>query len=306
MSEAERFGNLAPVLLFGRVMLRYLVVSFIALFCFSVNAAENQCDLGEDCVEQDAWQIGIAFGAGLIANPLVDGDDIPLVILPDIAWYGESAYFDNGELGYRFLDEPSFSADAYAVVDFERAFFSFWHPSNVFLPSGSYIASTPGFTPEDAELTGPVSIDDVPDRDWTINGGLRASWYSQAGHFNVAWEHDLGNVHKGDKFILSYSHAWHVDTWRISLGLMAQWKSEELLDYYYGLDSEDGVPFGQFYQARSGWQPSIAFGLSRPINEDWQFLFRSSYQWLNSGTYDSPLVESESFYRVFLGAAYRF
>jgi MipA family protein len=39
----------------------------------------------ERVLRKSSWQLGLAFGVGVKASPLVDRDDIPLVILPDIA-----------------------------------------------------------------------------------------------------------------------------------------------------------------------------------------------------------------------------
>ena len=77
------------------------------------------CDDGQDCIEQGEWQLGIALGAGVRTNPLVDGDNIPLVILPDIAWYGESAYFDNGEAGFQWTLNDTFAHEVFVAPNLE-------------------------------------------------------------------------------------------------------------------------------------------------------------------------------------------
>ena len=277
-----------------------LLALLLALFCCLANA----CEVEEECLESSTWQLGIALGIGARSNPLVDGDTMPLVVLPDIAWYGESAYFDNGELGYQWLDDKAFALETFVMFDTERAFFSFWQPDNLFFSSDVLISSVPGFDMEQA--TPDVSINDVAARDWTINGGIRGHWYTKNGEWKVSWQHDLLNVHSGSKFLLGYRHGWQVEKWRFSVGLDAIWKSEELLDYYYGLSFRDGVPMDVLYDARAGWQPRITVGASHPISERWQFIFRASYQRLNDGMYDSPLVDKKSVQSLFIGAAYRF
>ena len=270
------------------------------LFCFTAQA----CEVESECVEQSSWKLGVAIGVGARSNPLVDGDTMPMIILPDIAWYGEAAYFDNGELGYQWLAEDKFAVETFVVFDTERAFFSFWEPSNVLFNTDVMTSSLPGF---DTELASPnVSINDIAHRDWTINAGIRGHYYTPNGEWTASWQHDALNVHKGNKFELGYRHRWRVDDWRLSLGFTAHWKSQELLDYYYGLSFRDGVPLDLLYEARAGWQPQISMGLSHPISDNWQFLFRATYRKLNSGMTDSPLVDKKSVQSVFIGAAYRF
>ena len=128
---------------------------------------------------------------------LVNGKNIPLVILPDVAWYGEKAYFDNGELGYQWLNQPKFSVETYLQLDRESALFSVLHPANILIPNASASNSitspatsegsdsvadsilpdeslSPVF-PENQKQDNSLSIDDVASRKWAINGGIRGA-----------------------------------------------------------------------------------------------------------------------------------
>ena len=280
-------------------MLRLIVLSLLLL-----SSLAKACEVDSQCIEQSNWQIGIALGLGARSNPLVDGDTMPMVVLPDIAWYGEAAYFDNGEIGYQFLNDRQYAAEVFASVDTERAFFSFWQPGNIFFSSDMLTSSLPSFDIE--QQTPDVSINDVASRDWTINGGIRGHWYVGNSEWKVSWQQDIMNVHSGNKFVFGYSHFWQHNDWTYSLAIEGHWKSRKLLDYYYGLSFKDGVPLDLLYQAQSGWQPKISVGINRPINKRWQFVLRASYQRLNSGMYNSPLVDKKSVQSIFIGAAYRF
>ena len=57
----------------------------LILLSMFVSGTILACSANETCIEKSSWHLGIALGVGVKTNPLVDGDDIPLVILPDIA-----------------------------------------------------------------------------------------------------------------------------------------------------------------------------------------------------------------------------
>ena len=70
------------------------------------------------------WRLGVALGYGQRTNPLIQSDDIPVVVDLDIAWFGERWFFDNGDLGFSLVDNPAFTTNIVARVNSDRAFFS--------------------------------------------------------------------------------------------------------------------------------------------------------------------------------------
>jgi len=65
-----------------------------------------------DCVAAGTWEVKIAVGAGVRTNPLEGADDIPLVLLPQINYYGKRFFLDNWELGYTLVDQPRLMLNA--------------------------------------------------------------------------------------------------------------------------------------------------------------------------------------------------
>lgn len=264
------------------------------------------CELKENCTPVNQWQLGVAVGLGVRTNPLVDGDNIPLIILPDIAWYGESAYFDNGELGYQWIQQPNQALATFIHLDSERAFFSFWHPANVLFPLSAESIQDPDVTVSELPNTPELSKNAVAARDWAINAGVRWHYYSQNSEWTVSAEHDVSGVHQGGKLKLSYQHHMQWQNWSISLTPALVWKSTQLINYYYGIDTADNVDKQYYYQGKAGWQPSLSVTMQKPINDKWQWLLRASYQHLPAGMSNSPLVKQHNIHTAFFGLAYRF
>jgi outer membrane protein len=284
-----------------KLSLRYV---FASIFLFHSYAAYS-CEPPQDCLLPNSWQLGIAVGLGVRSNPLVDGDDVPLLLLPDIAWYGDAAYFDNGELGYQWIDSETQAFETFIHLDEERSFFTFWSPSNIFLPFNGTALATPDAGPAPQPPT-QISVDDVASRKWALNAGFRWHYKQKTGEWQLSMEKDISDVHKGEKLHLSYQHNWQWQEWRMALKTTAIWKSEKLVDYYYGISARDNVSAQFFYNGEAGWQPKLSLHLQRPLNSSWLWLLNASYQKLHTGMTDSPLVREKDIQSVFSGLAYRF
>ena len=287
--------------------MRTLSKLIISLVLCGVATLAGACERIDNCLFKGELQLGVALGLGFSSNPLEGGDDIPLVILPDVAWYGEAAYFDNGELGYQWIDQVSSSFVTYVTLDKERAYFSFWHPANILAPVNRFNNITSADAPG---LNGPeqlsISVDEVSRRRWAVMAGGRWSLQQDNTQWQVALEKDVSGAHNGEKIDLSYQYLWQWPTVRFTTQLKMIWKSSALVDYYYGVDEQDRVDPSFYYDAGSGWQPAIAMSLQKNLQNSWYWLTRVSLQKLHSGMTDSPLVSERNIYSVFSGFAYQF
>ncbi|MDU0353890.1 MipA/OmpV family protein [Paraglaciecola aquimarina] len=298
-------------------LLRYLA---FVLFAFAMNGA-YACSQ-QNCIEENSWQLGVAIGIGIRSNPLVDGDNIPLVILPDIAWYAKNSYFDNGELGYQWQVNNHYSFETFIRLDQQRALFSFYHPANILNPSQDVsslqplLPETPDESDEEFDRSGEeklkypssqkISINNIAKRKWAINGGIRGHYYSESSEWQASIENDISNVHQGYVISLSYSHKWLLNKTQLKLQLGTDWKSEKLIDYYYGISDRDNSDDTTHYQGTASLEPYLSLHLLKPITQDWSLLANMSYKKLPSAMTSSPIVEESSIQRVFIGAAYRF
>lgn len=269
----------------------------------------------KNCIKTNSWQLGIAMGIGLKTNPLVDGDNIPLVILPDIAWYGKKAYFDNGEMGYQWLSHTNFALEGFIKLDQERAFFSFFHPANILIVNS--IIAPPSYLgpdhPADLESgdqintpTSKVSIEHISKRKWAVNAGLRWHYFLDNMEFSASLQNDISGVHKGQIVGLAYSvnWLWHDIQFKTQIG--ADWKSAHLVDYYYGIDQKDTSVLQQWFEADAGVETYVSVNIQKPINKNWVWVSSLSYRTLPTSMTLSPLVEENNIKRLFMGVAYRF
>ena len=266
--------------------------------------SDSECESANNCIEQSNWQVGVAFGLGAKSNPLVDGDAIPQVVLLDIAWYGENAYFDNGEVGYKLIQAEFTGFESYIILDSERAFFNFWHPTNIFVTGSALNPSVPSNDANNPEPA--ISIEQIERRKWAVNAGLRMHLYGDNYEWSVSAERDISSVHHGYKAALTYQHFWKGNDWSLVVRPSLIWKSDKLVNYYYGLSDQDRLVHSQGYTAKGGLQPAISIQYTRQINANWQWIFSASYQKLHKSMTNSPLVRRDNISSLFIGAGYMF
>jgi len=284
------------------VLLRSLLSLMLFVFCqTSVLACDNKLI----CIEEDNWSIGVAFGIGARTNPLVDGNDIPLVVLPDIAWYSDHAYFDNGEFGYQWQFTDSVTTETFIRTNTERAYFSFWHPSNLIpIQASSSGSDTPG-SGGSSEFRY-ISVDDIASRQWSVDGGIRVNWFDDNQRWSFSVVHDALSVHNGYSVGTAYRRDFFFNDWTVSTSLSVNYKSKNLIDYYYGISLRDTQDNTLWYEAKQTVQVTAGLFVSKQINEKWQWLGRLQATTLGSGMSDSPLVNKDHVTNVFLGIGYRF
>lgn len=281
-------------------------------------AFATECDESSDsnqltneaCIESGQWSLGIALGLGAQSNPLVDGDTIPLIALFDVAWYGERAYFDNGELGLRWLSHDKLSFDSFITFDRERRFFDFWDPANIlFRTSLSPMppAEDPDIPPiTDSQNSDKVSADDISTRRWALLLGNRLQYTQGLHQVSFTISTDISAIHKGHSAELSYRKVWQGDDWQLQFRPRVIWKSDSLIDYYYGIDKNDDVSNSLLYEGKSGFQAGLSVFYSYRLSEHWQIITNASYMRLNSGMVDSPLIEQNHTSSLFIGVGYRY
>src|SRR5260370_39879809 len=89
--------------------MRKLLFAYLLAAAAAASAARassvSDCDAdSRDCAVVGKWNVSLALGAGVRTNPLVHGQDLPLVVVPQIRYYGKRFYIDNLDVGFTAVD----------------------------------------------------------------------------------------------------------------------------------------------------------------------------------------------------------
>ncbi len=265
--------------------LAFLLVFLIALPCAAQAAAGDG--------KESNWRLGAAFGYGERTNPLVQSDDIPIIVDLDIAWFGERWFFDNGDLGFTFVNNAALTTSLVARVNSDRLFFSNTDTRFVnFDLAGSPLAESTDFKP--------------PDRDYAVELGVELLTDGPWGAMQVTAFHDVSGTHEGYELYVDYSYGWRRQRLYIEPSFGVSYKSADLNNYYWGVTPEEAGLVAAPYEADAGlnWHARMMVGYQ--LNEHWAVSLVVEHERLNDEAAASPVVEDEKLLGWFAGVSWRF
>jgi len=275
------------------------------MLCFFAKAQPSQpCPKEAQCVAENALSLSLALGYGTHSNPLYGGNELPLVLLPDIYYYAKNWFFDNGKLGTGWALNDQWQLSVVGQLNPEKGYFQKWFAGNAFQTSQSLNTSSFAFI--SAKRSGPVqaSVQEVSHRPTAFDAGLQLDWFGE--HWQVRsllWQ-DISNTYQGQHASIGATRSWQnsIGHWQLSTKLM--WKSAKLIDTYYGIDNNDPFYLPR-YNAGPSWQPELRLSWQKPISERVALLAFIRYLHLDDAMTDSPLVRSNKVTTWFLGVSYR-
>ncbi|MGZ9899114.1 MipA/OmpV family protein [Shewanella gaetbuli] len=292
-------------------MLKSILIALLLMFAMQHNeviADNKSCESSSECAYVEQWDISVALGYGQKSNPLQDYDDIPLYILPSIAYYGEKWFFDNGNIGYSLKEAETFSINISTSYSEDRAYFYDWDPSNLFLGNTSANSDSILQMPMKSKgvIDQPKVFNELESRRFTLFGGVEGFYYLPWGFLKAAYGHDMFNVHNGDIAHFSWNYGYAINQWVFDFTLKTDWKSAKVIQYYYGVRQSENEYWSQQYKASSGWDSGVELTTRYIINQHWDALLALRYNMFSDAIKNSPLVNENNSKGYFIGMAYRF
>src|SRR5215469_9686120 len=112
---------------------RLLLAALLALAPVGSALASDCSGPSEECVPEGGWNFSVSLGAGVRTNPVVHESDIPLVVIPQVSYYGKHFFLDNLDGGVTLLDTDSVTLSLIASPGYDRVFFYRTDPQNIFV-----------------------------------------------------------------------------------------------------------------------------------------------------------------------------
>jgi len=84
------------------------------------------------------------------------------------------------------------------------------------------------------------------------------------------------------------------------------WKSQAVVDYYYGVRPSENAYWSEQYQAKSGWDKGAEMTARYILTDNWDLLLAVRYTLIADEIAASPLLDQDYSSTYFIGAAYRF
>lgn len=82
---------------------------------------------------------------------------------------------------------------------------------------------------------------------------------------------DISNTHQGELVALKLARHWQYHNWTLHALAGATYRSEKLLDYYFGIDESEASEKFPVHHAGSGMAYTFELGATYPLSEKWVF-----------------------------------
>jgi outer membrane protein len=289
----------------ARGRISQIAAVLVLLFCADVTLAEDDCaSSSDDCVAVGHWNFSVALGAGVRTNPLVRGQDIPLIVIPQFSYYGSRFFIDNLDPGVTLFEGSANTLSLVASPGYDRVFFYRRDLQNIFVGA---VSSSPGSArPTIITSTGhnavplPAGFQEVPVRTPKITYLAGPEWtFKLAGMSGqLDYLHEITGHNHGDEIraALGIPLGQLAGSWNANVGVT--WKSARIVNYYYG--------YPGLYEPGWALNPFAKIGYSRPLSGKWKLDAFVHLERLGDAIADSPVVGQRYVTTVFVGATYVF
>jgi len=247
----------------------------------------------EEAPRESRWRLGFALGYGLRTNPLVQSDDIPIVVDIDVAWFGDRFFFDNGDLGFTFADNDLATISLVARVNSDRVFFGKTNTRFVTVDSVGMPLSE-------------AAIFEVPDRRYATELGIEVLAGGSWGQLQLTAHHDISGTHDGYEAYINYGYGWRKQRWYVEPSFGISYKSDALNDYYWGVRGDEASVALQPYSAGDGINAHARLALSYQVSRHWTLSLVGELERLNDAAAASPIVADQNIFGYFAGFGFRF
>lgn len=245
--------------------------------------AVGECDAdSQDCAVVGKWNLSVALGAGVRSNPLVHGQDLPLVVVPQFSYYGKRLYIDNLDAGFSLIEGATSTLSLIASPSYDRIFFYRSDLQNIFVNLGGVTGSASPPVPFPSR---PRRITYLAGPEWTFD------FHDFIGQFDVLQEVTGQNHGQEVRGAIKTPLIRSNGTLSGTIGLT--WQSAAIVNYYYGAPG--------IYESGSALRPFLKLGYTRPLAPGWRLEGIAQYEHLANAITDSPIVAHNYVVTCFLG-----
>lgn len=252
------------------------------------------------------WQLGMAVGAGRMANPLRQHQDIPLFLLPRVEYFQGDFALVNTSLAWTPVQGNWGNLGLVSQLNQDGIYFQ--HSWRATALAQFRLAPQAGPTPD-----GPGPSDGnkgdmagIASRHLSYLGGLEWSHDLANWHLAVTWLRDLTAVHHGTELWFKVEYPWQAGAVSGAVGAELLHQDARLLGYYYGTGPAQLAAGFSRYQPAAAVSSALKVRLHYAYNDDFTFISDLKFQQLGSGIRHSPLLDDPSLWSVFIGIAHVF
>lgn len=158
-----------------------------------------------------------------------------------------------------------------------------------------------GYDEEDGDIF--VGMDE---KSITLDLGIGVDYKSDYGDFAFQFSTDALGEHKGNELSISYSKSYRMKGSMITPYVSIARLSEDVVDYYYGVNANEVTTFRGFYEGETTTNVEVGVRYNQQFGRNHSVMLNAGYTAFGQGIKDSPLIEKSSSTTVILGYMYMF
>jgi len=249
------------------------------------------------------WNVSFALGAGVRTNPVMDNENIPLIIIPQISYEGERLFIQNLDIGYNIFEDDDQQLNLLLTPSYDQVFFNDSGVNN-FVDTVEFASSTKSVPTVDL-VNHAIDKGQLHKRRMAGLGGVEYSHTWSGLDLQLQLLHEITDYYRGNEVRIALSKGISLGRNDVKLTLGANWQDSATLNYFYGLTETEAL--GELpYSADDGLTRLLRFDWNYDINDRWSLRFFTSYRHLSYSISLSPLVTSNNVVTAFAGGVYHF
>lgn len=138
-----------------------------------------------------------------------------------------------------------------------------------------------------------VDRDRLKDRDRSYYAGLAGAWKGRFGVLSAEARTDISGNAEGETYHVAYAYPWHVGQARVTPHIDATYLSDNVADYYFGLDADESLSGSYAYFPDAALVPGVGVDLAYSLSGNWTLYTGVDYQRYPDEIADSPLIEDD-------------
>ncbi|MCL6417558.1 MipA/OmpV family protein [Aestuariirhabdus sp. Z084] len=254
--------------------MRVLVIGFALLSMLPLPlTAEDVTDLGWLEQPVGSWSLGATFRGQ--TSPY-RGEEIQDDFLPHITYEGERFFMSGPRAGVHLLNDSPWEIDLALSYRFA------------------------GYNEENDKFLEGMERDDSVDFQAVF--ARQTDW----GRFSLTPSADISNKHRGWDTSLQWSGHSRKGRWQWQPWIGATYQSQQLAQYYYGVESDEVITGRPVYDTGSAINASIGLNIDYQWTSDVHLSLGLEQERLDSNLVDSPIIDQRNLFKMALGIHHRF
>ncbi len=140
----------------------------------------------------------------------------------------------------------------------------------------------------------------------SFDAGFSVGYSGAWGEAQLRLLNDLTGTHKGYEVSASYQLPFATGRWLVVPSIGFSWRSDELVDYYYGVRDAEARSDRPGYHGRATTNAAVGVNVGYTLSRRWQLVGGAEYVALGDNITDSPITEKDHTTSVFTALVFRF